>query len=94
VVILGVRVADWVGMNTASSDEWLSTAAAEALEAIADIHAAGQEELTQVSEQAARHRNAGPGASSDTDLNALQQTVAHARHARAAASDPNQQAAS
>jgi hypothetical protein len=86
---VGAPGADWVGMNTQSTDDWLATAAAEALEAIADIHAAGQEDVTQASDQRA-NRASSFDAGSDADLEALHQEVVRARRARAQARGPNE----
>jgi hypothetical protein len=89
MVLPGACVADWVDMNAQNPDEWLTTAAAEALAAIAEIHAAGENELTRVCEQRVSNRARGSDAGSDADLEDLHRAVVRARRARAQAHDPN-----
>jgi hypothetical protein len=89
MVFPGACVADWVDMDAQNPDEWLTTAATAALGAIADIHAAGEDELTQVCEQTVKNRACGSDAGSDADLEDLHRAVVRARRARAQAHDPN-----
>lgn len=90
----GAPGADWIGVNAQNPDEWLTTAAAEAREAVAGIYAAGENEVTQFAHQRTGNRVTGLDADSDAELEALHRAVIRARRARTDPHGPNRQAGS